>query len=91
MWNEVNMYYGPGDGDAAGVMWRNLLGLVHIRGGTDRDRQHLRQLRDHFQRLGRQVPVFELTMEPWGSLESWDDREDIDLRAEPFKLRELIP
>ena len=89
MWNEVNMYVGPNDGDAAGVMWRNLLGLVFIRGGgdedpessygTDLDRSRLRQVRDRWRSLGVEVPIFELTMERWSRLDHWNSDDETDL------------
>ena len=89
MWNEVNMYYGPNDSETAEVMWRNLLGLVYIRGGAPIDKARIFQLRDHFRQLGREVPVFELGMEQWGKLEHWDPHGEIKLQSRPFNLELL--
>eukprot|EP00966_Prymnesium_polylepis_P076309 1768553-Prymnesium_polylepis.1 len=96
LWNEVNMYVGPND-DAPAVMFRNIVGLVFIRGGgdedawnsegTDWDRTRLRQIRDHWRSMGTEVPIFELSMEHWSRADHWDRNSFIDLSAWPFNLQ----
>lgn len=100
-WNEVNMYVGPNDNDAAGVMWSNLKGLMFVRGGgdedpqnsfgTELDRTRLRQIRDHWRGYGVEVPIFELTMEHWSKYDHWNANSPIILSNEPFSLEYMEP
>ena len=99
LWNEVNMYVGP-HGEEKEVMWRNLAGLLFVRGpsgviggyggqqsmGNDEDRERLRKLRDHWRSLGKEVPIYELTMEKWAEAAHWDMEKRIDLGDAPFNL-----
>eukprot|EP00966_Prymnesium_polylepis_P076331 1769247-Prymnesium_polylepis.1 len=81
------------------MMWRNLVGLVFLRGGGDEDPQHsygteldrtrLRQVRDHWRGLGAEVPIFELTMERWGRLDHWDADGQVNLSEWPFELKHM--
>lgn len=68
LWNEVNFYVGPGDGGLEHVLWKNLLGVVHIRADGDEDveanERRMRHLAKHFRSLGAQVPMFSLHAEP---------------------------
>ena len=54
LWNEVNMYVGPGDDEIEQTLWDSLLGLVFVRNtGNDQDLHHIRTLAAHIKSLGR--------------------------------------
>jgi len=91
MWNEVNIYYGPDDHDTEAVMWRNLLGILYIRGGNGDDEQNVGRLRDHWREHGSEVPLFIMNMENWGELDHWKFDEDTNLDAEEWDLDNYVP
>lgn len=94
LWNEVNMYVGPSD-EMPALMWRNLVGLGFIRGGdtehptsigTKLDRTHLQKIRDHWRRLGTEVPIIELSMEHWARVDHWDKGSFVNLSHQPYNI-----
>lgn len=88
--SEVNMYVGPSDGGAGGALLMYLQALLHDRTvGSAADLEALRRLRDHLARLGKHVPLVEISMEAPKSLAKWDERRStpIDLLREPYRMR----
>ena len=95
--NEVNLYIGgPGDGGASLDLMEALVGLVSIRNfaGSSRgsELETLQQLASHLRALGKNIDVFELTIDEFGEehgFQWWRPGEAIDLRAPPYSLTQV--
>ena len=82
------MYVGPGDGDAAGVLFRDLLGLLYVRTfGNRNDLDTLIQLSNHLSALGKRLPVYALSVEKARELLKWDPDMPSDLLGANHDLK----
>jgi len=89
LWNEVNAYVGPGDGDIERTMWDSLLGLVYVRNtGDDKDLSRMRDLAAHIKSLGKDVPMFAVNA-GMDCLFWWDSSQDIDLLSPPYNFEQI--
>ena len=89
LWNEVNLYVGPGDGGIEQTMWDSLIGLVFVRNtGNDDDLQRMRALAAHIKTLGRDVPMFAVSA-GLDCLKWWDQDTTINLLDEPYSLEQI--
>eukprot|EP00966_Prymnesium_polylepis_P108735 2517414-Prymnesium_polylepis.2 len=90
LWNEVNLYVGPGDGGVEQIMWDSLIGLVFVRNtGNADDLGNMRELAAHIKTLGRDVPMFAINA-GMDCLKWWDQDVTMDLLAAPYNLEQIF-
>ena len=90
-WNEVNIYVHPGDNRQQRLMFRNLIGILHLRtSGNDEDLRNVRALHQHWKQLGQDVPMFAVSAEPMDKVENWGPNENVDLRDAPYNLEQIF-
>ena len=91
--NEVNVYVGKDDGGVSTNAMRSMLGIILLRNGMSQggDEGNAVALAKKLGRLGKRVPVFELTVEYPHNLHMWDSSKDVDLTAKPYSLWQIWP
>ena len=90
-WNEVSIYVHPGDNRQKRLMFRNLIGILHLRtSGNNEDLRNVRALHQHWKQLGQDVPMFAVSAEPMDKVENWRPNENVDLRDAPYNLEQIF-
>ena len=90
-WNEVSIYVKPGDNRQKRLMFRNLIGILHLRtSGTGRDLRNVRALHQHWKELGQDVPMFVVSAEEMEQVENWRPNHNVDLRDAPYYLEQIF-
>lgn len=91
-WNEINFYVERPDGELAGTMWDNLLGLLYVRSaGNDEELRQIRRLALHWRELGVNVPLFSVDAESvYGDVSKWEPDQEVDLLGDDYGLEEII-